>query len=100
VSGSPGANAVAGTGFQPRISYPTDDYVAIQSLVAAGLGVTTPPGLALTAVRVAPLPDPARHVLTATYGQPPATAALLTALADAASRLATPATATVPDAAT
>jgi DNA-binding transcriptional LysR family regulator len=84
----------AAVGFQPRISYTTDDYVAVQSLVAAGLGVTTLPGLALTAsrhpaVRAAPLPSSTRYVLAATYGEPPdppATAALLEALTDAASR--------------
>ncbi|HEY3199302.1 MAG TPA: LysR family transcriptional regulator [Actinomycetes bacterium] len=83
----------ATAGFQPRISYETDDYVAVQSLVAAGLGVTTLPGLALAAshrpdVRTSSLPDSTRYVLAATYGappDPPATAALLDALADAAS---------------
>ncbi len=83
----------ATAGFRPRISYTTDDYVAVQSLVAAGLGVTALPGLALAAarnpgVRVARLPDSTRYVLAATYGEPPdppATAALLAALTDAAS---------------
>jgi DNA-binding transcriptional LysR family regulator len=82
----------AGAGFQPRISYETDDYVAVQSLVAAGLGVTTLPGLALAAshragVRSSLLADSTRYVLAATYGappDPPATAALLDALTDAA----------------
>jgi|SRR5262245_13908853 len=82
----------ATAGFQPRISYETDDYVAVQSLVAAGLGVTTLPGLALaashrTGIRSALLPDSTRYVLAATYGappDPPATAALLDALTDAA----------------
>jgi DNA-binding transcriptional LysR family regulator len=80
-------------GFQPRISYETDDYVAVQSLVAEGLGVTTLPGLALAAshragLRTSLLPDSTRYVMAATYGappDPPATAALLDALADAAS---------------
>jgi molybdate transport repressor ModE-like protein len=85
----------ATAGFQPRISYTTDDYVAVQSLVAAGLAVTTLPGLALAAsrnpgVQAALLPDSTRYVLAATYGEPPdppATAALLGALSDAASQL-------------
>jgi DNA-binding transcriptional LysR family regulator len=85
----------ATAGFQPRISYTTDDYVAVQSLVAAGLAVTTLPGLALAAsrnpgVQAALLPDSTRYVLAATYGEPPdppATAALLGALSDAASHL-------------
>lgn len=83
----------ARAGFQPRIAYATDDYVAVQALVAAGLGVTTLPGLALAAsrnpgIRAAALPDSARDVLAATYGEPPdppATGALLGALSDAAS---------------
>jgi DNA-binding transcriptional LysR family regulator len=85
----------ATAGFQPRISYETDDYIAVQSLVAAGLGVTTLPGLALAAsrnpgVRAVPLPDSTRYVLAATYGgppDPPATVALLDALANAAAQL-------------
>jgi molybdate transport repressor ModE-like protein len=81
-------------GFRPRIAYTTDDYVAVQSLVAAGLGVTTLPQLALAAARhpgvqAVPLPDSTRHVMAASYGEPPdppGTAALLDALADAASQ--------------
>lgn len=75
-------------GFTPNISYATDDMVAMQTLVAAGLGVTTIPGLALRAHRVkgiaaTELVGATRHVYAATYGQPPdppATAALLSAL--------------------
>jgi DNA-binding transcriptional LysR family regulator len=74
-------------GFAPRITYTTDDYVAAQALVAAGVGVTTLPALALSAsrhpgVRVDRL-GADRHVAAATYGQPPdppATAALVSAL--------------------
>src|SRR6478735_8942764 len=76
-------------GFTPRISYTTDDMVVLQSLVAAGMGVTTIPGLALRAHRIngitaTKLAGADRHVYAATYGQPPdppATAALLAALA-------------------
>jgi DNA-binding transcriptional LysR family regulator len=83
----------AAAGFRPRIAFTTDDYVAVQSLVAAGLGVTTLPGLALAAarnpgVRAAELADSTRYVLAATYGEPPdppATAALLAGLTEAAS---------------
>jgi len=82
----------AAEGFQPRIGYTSDDMVVLQSLVAAGLGVTTIPGLALRVHRakgivVKELPGSRRHVYAATYGEPPdppATAALLTALAEAA----------------
>ena len=82
----------ADEGFEPRIRYTSDDMVVMQALVAAGLGVTTIPGLALRAHRVKgivtnKLPGSRRHIYAATYGQPPdppATAALLAALAEAA----------------
>ncbi|WP_106536746.1 LysR family transcriptional regulator [Haloactinopolyspora alba] len=64
-------------GFAPDIAFETDDYVAVQALVAAGLGVSTLPGLALVAsrhpdVRIDRLPDDQRSVLIATYGRSPA----------------------------
>jgi DNA-binding transcriptional LysR family regulator len=82
----------ADEGFEPRIGYTSDDMVVMQALVAGGLGVTTMPGLALRAHRAkgvvaSELPGSRRHVLAATYGKPPdppATAALLAALAAAA----------------
>jgi molybdate transport repressor ModE-like protein len=82
----------ADEGFEPRIGYTSDDMVVIPALVAAGLGVATLPGLALREDRsdgvvATELPGSQRHVYAATYGQPPdppATAALLAALADAA----------------
>src|ERR1700722_13052764 len=63
-------------GFTPKIAFTTDDYVAVQALVAAGLGVTTLPGLCLSAarhpgVRPGPSPAPRRHIFAMTYGQPP-----------------------------
>jgi DNA-binding transcriptional LysR family regulator len=89
----------AAAGFQPDIAFTTDDYVAVQALVAAGLGVTTLPGLALSAqrhprVRVVRLPGQQRLVTAAVLGQapdPPATAALLTHLARAAATVRPPA---------
>jgi DNA-binding transcriptional LysR family regulator len=82
----------ADEGFEPRIGYTSDDMVVMQSLVAAGLGATIIPGLALRAHRArgvvaSELPGSRRHVYAATYGEPPdppATAALLAALAEAA----------------
>jgi DNA-binding transcriptional LysR family regulator len=79
-------------GFTPKIAFTTDDYVAVQALVAAGLGVTTLPGLCLRAachpgIAAAPLPGARRHVFAMTYGDPPdppATARLIDALALAA----------------
>jgi DNA-binding transcriptional LysR family regulator len=80
-------------GFEPRIGYESDDMVLIQSLVAAGLCVATLPGLALRAhhadgVNASKLSGLPRRVYAATYGEPPdppAVAALLAALAKAAS---------------
>lgn len=82
----------ADQGFEPRIGYTSDDMVVMQSLVVAGLGVTTSPGLALRAHRVegivaSELPGSGQHIYAATYGEPPdppATRALLAALAEAA----------------
>jgi DNA-binding transcriptional LysR family regulator len=89
----------ADEGFEPRIGYTSDDMVVMQTLVAAELGVTTIPGLALRAHRLTgiiatELPGSRRHVYAATYGQPPdppATATLLAALADAATPAPPPA---------
>jgi DNA-binding transcriptional LysR family regulator len=82
----------ADEGFEPRIGYVSDDMVVMQTLVASGLAVTTIPGLALRAhhidgVVARELPGSRRHVYAATYGappDPPATAALVAALAEAA----------------
>jgi DNA-binding transcriptional LysR family regulator len=75
-------------GFTPRISFTTDDYLAVQALVAARLGVATLPDLALRSARhpgiaVTEIPGARRHVFAMTYGQPPdppATARLLDVL--------------------
>jgi DNA-binding transcriptional LysR family regulator len=79
-------------GFTPHLAHATDDMVVIQGLVAAGLGVTTIPGLALQAHRhpgivVTELAVPPRRIFAATYGEPPdppATAAVIAALTEAA----------------
>ena len=79
-------------GFEPRIGYTSDDMVVMQALVAAGLGVTTSPGLALRAHRgrgivANELPGSHQRIYAATYGDPPdppATTALLAALSEAA----------------
>jgi DNA-binding transcriptional LysR family regulator len=75
-------------GFTPRVAFTTDDFVAAQALVTAGLGVTLLPGLALRAarnpgVRTARLRGTRRCVVAVRYGEPPdppATAVLLDAL--------------------
>ncbi len=63
-------------GFTPRVAFETDDYVAVQALVASGVGVSLLPALALRAHRdprvvVRPLPGAARRVLAVTYGERP-----------------------------
>lgn len=83
-------------GFRPSIAFASDDYVAVQSLVAAGMGVSVLPGLALRAHHhpgVVRRPLAAlRHVQLSTYGAPPrpasvdAVAAALTEVAGALSR--------------
>ncbi len=83
-------------GFTPKIAFTTDDYVAVQALVAAGLGVATLPDLALRAarhpaIRTAELPGARRHVFALQYGEPPdspATIRLIDALSAATAALA------------
>jgi DNA-binding transcriptional LysR family regulator len=63
-------------GFIPKIAFTTDDYVAVQALVAADLGVSTLPGLCLRAARhpgikTMPLASARRHVYAVRYGDPP-----------------------------
>jgi DNA-binding transcriptional LysR family regulator len=78
-------------GFSPRLAYISDDMVVMQSLVAAGMGVSTIPGLALRAHRhpaitATRLPVPPRRIYAATYGDPPdppATAGRVAALQEA-----------------
>jgi DNA-binding transcriptional LysR family regulator len=78
----------ASAGFAPRVAFTTDDFVAAQALVTAGLGVTLLPDLALRAarnpgIRTARLRGTRRCVVAVRYGEPPdppATAVLLDAL--------------------
>ena len=83
-------------GFEPEIAFATDDYVTVQALVAAGLGVALLPSLALAASRrddvlTVTLPAPAARqiaaVVPAAARQPPAVAAMLEALMRAAETL-------------
>jgi DNA-binding transcriptional LysR family regulator len=81
-------------GFSPKIAFTTDDYVAVQALVAADLGVSTLPALCLRAarhpgVRSAPLPGTRRSIYAVRYGDPPdppAVTELMDALRAAADR--------------
>lgn len=65
----------ADNGYEPEISFATDDYLAVQALVAQGSLVSILPGLALAVhqhpgVRVTRLPA-TREVQVVTYGAPP-----------------------------
>jgi len=66
----------AQAGFIPKIAFTTDDYVAVQALVAADLGVSTLPALCLRAarhpgVKTTPLAGARRQVFAVRYGDPP-----------------------------
>ena len=66
----------AQAGFIPKIAFTTDDYVAVQALVAAELGVSTLPALCLRAARhpgikATALPGARRQVFAVRYGDPP-----------------------------
>ncbi len=80
-------------GFEPRIAFRHDDYLALQGLVAAGLGVALLPDLATASVRddivLRPLEPrgPVRHVTTVVSAgncQSPTVEAMLEALRDSA----------------
>src|ERR1700689_3927028 len=63
-------------GFVPKIAFTTDDYVAVQALVAAELGVSTLPALCLRAaahpgIKTTPLTGSRRYVFAVRYGDPP-----------------------------
>jgi DNA-binding transcriptional LysR family regulator len=78
--------ACAGAGFEPRVVFNSDDYLAIQGFVAAGMGVSLIPDLALLAlrddvvVRALRTRPPARHIVAGTlaggYCSPAKTAML------------------------
>ena len=82
----------AAAGFTPKVAFTTDDFVAVQALVMAGLGVATLPAMALQAarnpgVRTVRLRGSRRSVVAVRYGEPPdppATALLLDVLRVAA----------------
>jgi DNA-binding transcriptional LysR family regulator len=90
-------HACARAGFAPRIAFATDDYVAVQSLIAAGLGVALLPRLVFALVRspgvaVAELEHAPDRTITAIVRsderKPPAVSAALAALRSAAAGLA------------
>ena len=83
--------ACTSAGFEPRISFQSNDYAAIQGFVAAGMGVSIVPDLALANVRddviiraIAPR-APVRHIVAGTLAggyRSPATAAMLEILVE------------------
>ena len=84
-------------GFDPRVSFESDDYQTVQGLVAAGVGVALIPQLALSTVRpdilVRPLDPqtPVRKVFAATprsAAATPAVATMLDVLREAGRRVA------------
>ncbi|MGN6215606.1 MAG: LysR family transcriptional regulator [Solirubrobacterales bacterium] len=84
-------------GFDPRVSFESDDYQTVQGLVAAGVGIALIPQLALSSVRsdvlVRPLDPqpPTRKVFAATprsAAATPAVATMLNVLRESARRTA------------
>jgi DNA-binding transcriptional LysR family regulator len=82
-------------GFEPQVSFESDDYLTVQGLVASGVGVALIPQLAMSPtlsydITIRELhPPPVRHVLAATPGASvslPAATAMLDILQDAATR--------------
>ncbi len=68
--------ACAEAGFSPTLGFASDDYLAVQALVAAHRGVTLLPGLALKAhanagVARFPVVSQARTIYACTLGRPP-----------------------------
>ena len=84
-----------GAGFEPRVTFESDDYETVQGLVAAGVGVALIPRLALTRLRpeivvreLAPR-SPERKVVAATTAGPgvaPAARTMIRVLSDVARR--------------
>jgi DNA-binding transcriptional LysR family regulator len=82
-------------GFEPNVTFESDDYETVQGLVAAGVGVALIPRLALTrvhqgiVVRALAPQSPTRQVIAATMGgrgEAPAAQAMIGILKDVARR--------------
>ena len=87
--------ACLAAGFEPKVTFESDDYETVQGLVAAGVGVALIPQLALThvhpgiVVRALSPRSPARRVVAATLvaaGVSPAAGTMIEILADVAKR--------------
>jgi DNA-binding transcriptional LysR family regulator len=86
-------------GFQPKVGFRSDDYNVVQGLIAAGVGISLLPGLALTnlrediVVRSLGKGAPARKIAAATLAgryRSPATDAMLEILSEVADRFELP----------
>jgi DNA-binding transcriptional LysR family regulator len=96
--------ACAAAGFQPKVGFQSDDYNVVQGLIAAGVGVSLLPALALTNVRedivarslgaAAPTRKIAAATLAGRY-RSPATEAMLDILSEVADRFELPAGAAI-----
>jgi DNA-binding transcriptional LysR family regulator len=102
--GSLHLSACASAGFQPNIGFQSDDYNVVQGLIAAGVGISLLPSLALTNVRddivIRSLgrAAPARRIAAATLAgryRSPATEEMLGILEEVAARFRLPAGASV-----
>jgi DNA-binding transcriptional LysR family regulator len=91
--------ACAAAGFEPNVGFQSDDYNVVQGLIAAGVGISLLPGLALTNVRddivVRSLGRraPARRIAAATLSgryRSPAVEAMLEILSEVAERFELP----------
>jgi DNA-binding transcriptional LysR family regulator len=89
----------ANAGFQPKVGFQSDDYNVVQGLIAAGVGISLLPGLALTNVRedivIRSLGRraPARRIAAATLAgryHSPAAIAMLEILSEVAERFELP----------
>jgi DNA-binding transcriptional LysR family regulator len=92
--------ACSAAGFEPKIGFQSDDYNVVQGLIAAGVGVSLLPALALTnlrediVVRSLGRSAPTRKIAAATLAgryRSPATEAMLDILSEAAERFELPA---------
>jgi DNA-binding transcriptional LysR family regulator len=91
-------------GFQPKVGFRSDDYNVVQGLIAAGVGISLLPGLALTnlrediVVRSLGKGAPARKIAAATLAgryRSPATEAMLEILSEVANSFELPAGAAI-----
>jgi DNA-binding transcriptional LysR family regulator len=96
--------ACSAAGFEPKIGFQSDDYNVVQGLIAAGVGVSLLPALALTnvrediVVRSLGAGAPTRRIAAATLAgryRSPATEAMLDILSEAAGSFELPAGAAI-----